>query len=60
MDFGVYSENLLTFLEETFFLCLKSNWDQQYPFQIYKKTPEQMNKECPIAYYVGLKDNSKP
>ena len=53
LDFGVYSQNLLTFLEETFLLCLKSNWVKTYSFEIFKRTPEQISKECPIVYYVG-------
>lgn len=54
-DFQVLIENLLTFTEEAFLLSLKSNWHQGFPFEVYKNSTEQINKECPTLYYVSMK-----
>ena len=54
MDMNIYMNNMLTFFEEVFMLCIQDNWDVRYNFQIYKRTENEINKKCPSVYFVSL------
>src|SRR3989304_8271311 len=54
-DMNIHMNNMLTFFEEIFILCIQDNWDDRYNFQIYKRTEDEINKKCPSVYFMSLK-----
>ncbi len=51
----VFINNMLTFFEELFLLCVKDNWDVRYNYEIHKHNKESVNVKCPVLYYISSK-----
>jgi hypothetical protein len=49
--------NILGFLEELYLLCIRETWDDRFPFALCRLPDDQLNKQCPIPFFVSL---SKP
>lgn len=54
VDMNIYMHNMTTFFEELFLLCIQDNWLNDYNFEIYRKKDDEINKECPTAYFVSV------
>ncbi len=50
-----FINDMLTFFEELFLLCIKDNWDSRCNYEIYRHKKEDINAKCPILYYISRK-----
>ncbi len=57
-DLDVHIYNMLTFFEELLLLCLQDELKDHKLLAIFRRTKEQINPKCPIAYEVHLKSQS--
>ena len=53
-DMDIHLNNLLTFFEETFLLCIKDNWKKRFKFELFRYPEEKIDKKCPSLYSVSL------
>lgn len=58
-DMDTFLKNMLTFFEALYLTCIKDNWDTNFNFEIYRHKEENIRKECPVLFFVGLNKNIK-
>lgn len=58
-DMDAHMNNMLTFFEEMFMLCIQDNWDGLYNFKIYKHPDNKINNKCPIVYFVTINSSKQ-
>lgn len=51
-DMDTHMQNMLTFLEEVYILCILDRCDQRLPFEfeVYRKTKDEIDKDCPVLH----------
>jgi len=53
-DFNVFLDNMLSFFEELLILCLSDKMGKA--LQIFKRNEKDIDPECPIKYFISIKD----
>ena len=46
--------NILGFLEELFILCVRTSWDDRFPFKLCRLPNDKIKKECPIPFFISM------
>jgi hypothetical protein len=51
-DMNTHMNNMLTFLEEVYILCILDRCDRTLPFEfaVYRKPEDDISEECPVLY----------
>jgi len=54
-NIDTFINNMLTFFEELFLLCIRDNWDTRYKYEIHRHKDENIRAECPMKYFISSK-----
>ncbi len=54
-DMSVYLPDLLTFFEVVLISCIQDNINKNFPIEIFRHKPENINKKCPTIYFISKK-----